>query len=423
MSKYRIIGNMTGNSMDALDFILTEFDEDKITDICAYSKPYDNIMQKDIEELRRIVFNKTYAEIEDLSFFHEIHDKYIKGIADAINEMCEINHINKSEIDAIGFHGKTLDHNPKSKANRNGDIPYTLQMGSGQMLSDLTGIKVIYDFRSELIVNGFEGAPLIPPHNAHIAQSEGNGIYYNGGNTSNFALINNNIAIIGSDAGPFNEYTDNFVRDNTNLPYDVDGCLGSQGKINISLMTELFNVGEVFYQSALPKSGDPSYYHKDDIFNYIKEHDISINDAIRTFEYFAAYIAVFTLDKIPSTIEFPNKIILFGGGWKNPLVLDDFKNLLNGQGEVLDKHKSSFNNIRQRFKTAPQIVYSAFGKYMEARLFADMAKYYLDNKTWELAEVVVSGKNIVLGKMAQPGAIQEKYFDKINFAAKGWQNR
>ena len=57
MSKYRIIGNMTGNSMDALDFILTEFDEDKITDICAYSKPYDNIMQKDIDKSQVLLEN------------------------------------------------------------------------------------------------------------------------------------------------------------------------------------------------------------------------------------------------------------------------------------------------------------------------------------------------------------------------------
>ena len=30
MNKYRIIGNMTGNSMDAIDLVLTEFNGDKI---------------------------------------------------------------------------------------------------------------------------------------------------------------------------------------------------------------------------------------------------------------------------------------------------------------------------------------------------------------------------------------------------------
>ena len=40
MTKLRIIGNMTGNSMDAVDVVLTEFDEEKITDICSLSIPY-----------------------------------------------------------------------------------------------------------------------------------------------------------------------------------------------------------------------------------------------------------------------------------------------------------------------------------------------------------------------------------------------
>ena len=39
MVKYKIIGNMTGNSMDAIDLVLTEFDNDIMTDICAYSQP------------------------------------------------------------------------------------------------------------------------------------------------------------------------------------------------------------------------------------------------------------------------------------------------------------------------------------------------------------------------------------------------
>ena len=49
----KIIGNMTGNSMDAIDLVLTEFDGNKITDICSYSKPYNQAMQKKMEDLRQ----------------------------------------------------------------------------------------------------------------------------------------------------------------------------------------------------------------------------------------------------------------------------------------------------------------------------------------------------------------------------------
>ena len=94
------------------------------------------------------------------------------------------------------------------------------------MLADLTGIKVVYDFRSAPLIAGFDGAPLVPPHNAHIAATEGDGCYYNGGNTSNFAWIIDGKAQIGADAGPFNEYIDNFIRDNTADSFDVDGKYG-----------------------------------------------------------------------------------------------------------------------------------------------------------------------------------------------------
>ncbi len=52
MSKYRIIGNMTGNSMDAVDLVLTEFDGDVMTDICSFTKPYTKDMQERIEGLQ-----------------------------------------------------------------------------------------------------------------------------------------------------------------------------------------------------------------------------------------------------------------------------------------------------------------------------------------------------------------------------------
>ncbi|MBR6327851.1 MAG: anhydro-N-acetylmuramic acid kinase, partial [Alphaproteobacteria bacterium] len=257
MKKYRIIGNMTGNSMDAIDLVLTEFDGDKMTDICTFTRPYTKDMQQKIENLRAKVFSKTAEEIENIEEFQAVHDDYVSQVAECINEMCKQNNVDKTTIDAIGFHGKTLDHNPPSKANIDCSEPYTLQIGSGQMLADLTNIPVVYDFRSDPLMAGFDGAPLVPPHNAHISASEGDGIYYNGGNTSNFAVINDGVAQIGADAGPFNEYTDNFIRQHSNESFDKDGKFGKKGSLNPELLQEIFACGRSFYEAPLPKSGDP----------------------------------------------------------------------------------------------------------------------------------------------------------------------
>ena len=423
MTKYRIIGNMTGNSMDAIDLVLTEFDGDIMHDICSYTKPYSKDMQTKIENLRSLVFNKTKSEIENLADFKSIHDDYIVQIADCINEMCQQNNIDKNTIDAIGFHGKTLDHNPPSKARQDNTLPYTLQIGSGQMLADLTGIPVVYDFRSAPLMAGFDGAPLVPPHNAHISATEGDGCYYNGGNTSNFAIITNGVAQIGADAGPFNEYTDNYIRQHTNEAFDKDGMFGSKGELDKELLQELFNFGRNYYETPLPKSGDPAYYRKNEIFKYVEEKGLKFENIVHTFEYFAAYIAAQALTLIPDNIEIPNQIILFGGGWKNPVVKQSFTDLLTGKAYVLPEHQQQFLQFRARLSRTPTIRNSSFGDYMEARLFADLARYRLENKAWEIPEIIQAGKKVVCGNIAYPQNLKTNYSDAINLAAKGWQNQ
>lgn len=417
-----IIGNMTGNSMDAIDLVLTCFDEDLMQDVCSYSKPYSADMQKKIENLRLKVFNKTAEEILQIAEFKTIHDDYVRQIADCINEMCQKYNLDKAKIDAIGFHGKTLDHNPPSKAKAEHTKPYTLQIGSGKMLADLTKISVVYDFRSDFLLNGFDGAPLVPPHNAHIAKIEGDGCYYNGGNTSNFAIIYGGKAILSADSGPCNEYIDSFIRRQTGESFDYNGKYGLQGKLNQTLIKYMFEICKEYYERALPKSGDPAYYNKEEIFNFALSHNMDFCDVIKTFEYFAAYIAAYALTLVPEDVYIPHKIILFGGGWKNPVVRNSLADILTGKGFVLPEHQAKFKKLVQRWQQPPMIVDSSFGDYMEARLFADLAYHKLEHKPWQTPETMLANKDIICGRVALPVESSRVYDDMLNLAAKGWQD-
>ena len=118
----------------------------------------------------------------------------------------------------------------------------------------------------------------------------------------------------------------------------------------------------------------------------------------------------------------PPSIVLFGGGWKNPVVRESFDALLQGKGYVLPEHKATFDDFLKRFKTAPTVKYSNFGEMMEARLFADLARYKLDEKAWEIPEIVKAGKKVVCGVVARPNARRKTYDDMVNLAAKGWQS-
>lgn len=117
-------------------------------------------------------------------------------------------------------------------------------------MADLTGIPVIYDFRSDDIMAGGEGAPLAPVHNLHIAGDLRNkGVFpvafCNAGNTGNISVITEDKdgenVVRGWDVGPFNHYTDYLVRTYKGQPYDDGGRLAAGGRIVPELLRDLFD--------------------------------------------------------------------------------------------------------------------------------------------------------------------------------------
>ena len=222
----------------------------------------------------------------------------------------------------------------------------------------MTGIPVIYDFRSDDLMNGGEGAPLAPLHNRRIARMMQNKgfdsvAFCNGGNTGNIAVIGREegrktSAVVGWDTGPFNHLPDR------GLPFDKDGAFGRGGQIRPELLRRLFNEaalsagGENFYLRRPPKSSDPRWYRK------IYDENLSFADNLRTAEYLSAYGFVYNLRYVPPAMSLPSLYLLFGGGWKNPLVRGDFESLLQGKGVILPEHKEVFAAVYTRLpkKTA-----------------------------------------------------------------------
>lgn len=416
--------------MDAIDVVLTEFTDNSIKDVCSLSIPYSLAQKKKIDALRnRVVSQKITAQnlVEDKEFI-QIHNEYITGVARAVNELCRKYGIKKTSVQAIGFHGKTLDHNPPSLAKLTGTEPFTTQMGSAQMLADLTEIPVVNDFRSDLLMVGFEGAPLAAPHNAHISWQEGDGCYINAGNTSNLAWIKNGRAVLSWDAGPFNEYVDNFVLRYKNINMDKDAHWGKQGELLPDLLTRLFAIGKNFYELNPPKSGDPAFYNTSALFAEIEKNygnpaadEKTFCNILHTLEFFAGYLAAYSVAATPQEIEITPRFILFGGGWKNPLARQSFQTVLQNKSYILPPHKTLFKQFQKRLKVEPEIKYSGLGTFMEARLFADLARYYLEGKSWKLPELKNYAKKLVLGTIRRPHAAPVDDF--LSRAARGWQNK
>lgn len=416
------IGIMTGNSLDAVDTVLTRFDHDNITDICAHSHPYAPQLRANFLTLKAYLSAgmdmKTFCETP---LFLQTHEAYIQLVAETVKTLIQNSNIKKSDITAIGFHGQTIDYCGPSVAQKSGINPYNTQMGSGQMLADLTGLPVIYDFRSDDVMAGGNGAPLAPTHNLNLAKSLNiqSAIFFNAGNTSNLAIVADN-QVVGWDAGPFNELSDKMVQMHKNEPFDDNGKYGLTGQLDPILLNKLFDYsattgsGENYLTMPPPKASDPRWYR---FLDELKD-PTDFENKLHTVQYFAAYVAAYTLKFVPTTIQIPTNFILFGGGWNNPVSKAAFETILSGNGFILPRHSADFDSILSRFMSTPQIWISNMGKYMEARIFADLARYYLENRAW--FEGVSGHTPVRLGRIRHP--FEAPINDLVSRSAKGWQN-
>ena len=427
-SEYYCIGIMTGNSLDAVDAVLTHFAGDKMSDICGHSKPIPQDISSGFLRLKDAL-SQNGGDIQAASsdpslHFYDLHNAYIKLVAQTVNELIAQSNFDKRLIDAVGFHGQTCYHLPPSVAA----LPTqanTLQVGSGQMLADLTQLPVAFDFRSDDLMNGGEAAPLAPVHNQHLARDlKAKGIFplafCNGGNTGNIAIVYDD-KVIGWDTGPFNHFVDYLARREKNSPCDFDGRYGKQGQINLSLLKELFNRSvqtqnqENFLLKNPPKSSDPAWYK---IIPELLDTGISFADRIRTAEFFSAYIFAYTLRYSP--IGTPNHFLIFGGGWNNPVILADFQNLLHGRSPLLPEHEAVFQTIQNPLAQIEwSDNYGYNGKYMEARIFADMAKCLLTQEPFSYPQTTNCQTPTVGGILVHPGDNNPLFWSR---AAKGWQN-
>jgi anhydro-N-acetylmuramic acid kinase len=73
-----------------------------------------------------------------------------KMIGHGINELIEKNHLDRSQIKAIGSHGQTIRHRPEHG--------FTLQIGDPNIITEITQIPVISDFRRRDMAAGGQGA-------------------------------------------------------------------------------------------------------------------------------------------------------------------------------------------------------------------------------------------------------------------------
>ncbi len=285
---YRIAGLMSGTSMDGLDMVLCEFnDHNQIWsfNILAHSNiPYDHHLR----ELLNNAFRSTSTELikTDHLYGRWLGQKCLEFIG---------RYPYSPEL--IASHGHTIFHNPREG--------FSFQIGNGNDIAAVTGLPVVYDFRSLDVSLGGQGAPLVPAGDRLLFSEYDSCINLGGFSNISFSAKGE---VIAYDICPVNIVLNSISRQ-IGEDFDKDGKMGMSGSINTSLLNELDSLS--WYQVGYPKSLGREFTESV-VLPIIENYSIPIADKLRTFYEHIA-------DKIAGAIlnSGAQKVLLTGGGAKN----------------------------------------------------------------------------------------------------------
>lgn len=347
---YFCIGVMSGTSLDGIDVVYVKFTSGEKygyeilkSQTYSYSKKWISLLNdafnKESKELN--LLHKSYGE-----FTGKIIAKFIKAYA-------------ISSVDFIASHGHTIFHRP--------DEGYTLQIGCGEKIAAVTEQKVVYDFRTEDVALGGQGAPLVPIGD-ELLFSE----YDYCLNLGGFANVsyNNKGNRIAFDICPANIVMNYFTRQ-IGKEYDNKGELASIGYVNSKLLKVLNE--DPFFKLKFPKSLGFEFVQKN-VLPIIKTYNIELEDILRTYvEHVAIQISVILGNQKKS------KTLVTGGGVYNEFLLE---------------------RIRFHSKSKLVVPKNNLIEFKEALIFAFLGLRKIENKVNCLRSVTGAVKNHSSGKIA-----------------------
>lgn len=379
----RIIGLMSGTSLDGLDIALCDISgngKDTSINLLNFTTiPYDDYFKNEIT----CIASKKEVELERVCMLNEA---IARNHAAMINECLIKWGINNSSIDLIASHGQTIYHAPEIFHKKDYYKNATLQIGDGDHIATLTGIITISDFRQKHVAAGGEGAPLVSYGDYLLfAKDQTNKILLNIGGIANLTFIPANANfedIISTDIGPGNTLMDKWIkREIPEMHFDNNGEMASKGNINIPLLNKMLS--HPFFSLPLPKTTGPELFNLAFIDMAIRELDIpslSIEDMMATLNKLTTVSICHAINKIipkNATVE----LMISGGGFKNNTLISNLKNEL--QACIFKDH-------------------TLHADAKEAMLFAILANEMLSGKESTFGKGSPYQPNISMGKISFP---------------------
>ncbi len=386
----RIIGLMSGTSLDGLDIALCDIEGngfDTVVKVVEFiTMPYGE-NQKEL--LKRVSFADSVL-LKDVCYLHTwlagYHSKLIMKALKRWN-------MNSDQVDCIASHGQTIYHYPaRDQRFKNPEnINSTFQIGDGDHLAYKTGVLTVSDFRQKHTAAGGEGAPMAALVDGLLFGHPTEGrILLNIGGIANFTYLppesEKERSLFTTDTGPGNTLIDNLSRRYFNREYDEDGKIAISGNINFDLLKVLLK--DDFFQIRESKSTGPEIFNHSWIERVAVKSGIDLSlippeDLISTVTELSAvtiadFISFFVRQKKVK------EVYVSGGGLHNPVLLERISDLLD--------------NVEVKSISALGIDPDA----KEAVIFAVLANEMLSGEGFSFQAVTGRKERVNFGKISFP---------------------
>lgn len=362
MAEY-YIGMMSGTSMDAMDAVLVEFRDEHPDLIATLSRPLPPHLGEQLLTL-------TSPGINEIERCAQADLQLGRFCAESVKQLLAKSSIDASHVTAIGSHGQTIRHAPDAHPS------YTVQIGDGNTIAQLTGITTVADFRRRDMVVGGEGAPLVPAFHSALYRSEHiDRVILNLGGIANISILprDNAKPVTGFDTGPANVLLDIWCQRHRNEAYDREGLWAASGTTDEALLQRLLS--DPYFQRTPPKSTGREYFNLEWLQDKLQT-EIAPEDIQATLtELSARSIATAITSYSPEAEE----VIVCGGGAYNQQLMHRISANLPGL-RVISSEKTGLQP-----------------RWIEATAFAWLARRTLQRLPGNLPAVTGASEPVVLG--------------------------
>lgn len=229
---FKVIGLMSGTSMDGLDMAYVQFKKNEMgwvfEIINAITLPYSGEWSSWLVSAR---------ELSDPQLF-KLGEHYGTFLGKCVHSFMLEKGI--ENVDFIASHGHTVHHQPESGI--------TVQIGEGARISDQVSLPVVYDFRIQDVHLGGQGAPLVPMGDRMLFGEYDACLNLGGFSNISFEHQTERIAF---DIGPVNIVLNELVKAK-GVSFDQNGDFARSGDLDRELLKQLNALS--YYGQPVPKS-------------------------------------------------------------------------------------------------------------------------------------------------------------------------